>query len=82
MDKTHSEKCKQGASRRDYKAEALKYSKRGEQLPQSINTESDVRLIRELHSGGISMREIGRKFEIHHTTVWRIVNYADWKHVL
>ena len=55
--------------------------KRGNELPQAKNMPEDVRLIRELSHSGMSTREIGRKFDLHHTTVWRIVNYCDWKHI-
>jgi hypothetical protein len=55
--------------------------KRGNELPQSKLTPDDVVLIRALSADGMSFREIGRKFEIHHTTAWRIANYLDWKQV-
>lgn len=55
--------------------------KRGTQLPQSRLTEDDVKLIRELAKSGMKFRTIGEKFDIHHTTAWRVANYLDWKHV-
>lgn len=56
-------------------------TKMGNDLPQSIVTPEDVVLIRELSESGMTYREIGVKFDIHHTTAWRIANYVDWRHV-
>lgn len=55
--------------------------KRGNELPQTKLTPHDVVLIRALAESGMKYRDIGEKFEIHHTTAWRVANYYDWKHV-
>ena len=55
--------------------------KHGTELPQTKLTTEDVILIRALRNEGMKYRDIGEKFDIHHTTAWRIANYADWKHV-
>lgn len=55
--------------------------KRGEELPQTKLTAYDVVLIRQLRAHGVKYRDIGKKFDVHYTTVWRICHYADWKHV-
>jgi len=55
--------------------------KRGIDLPQTKLTPDDVILIRALAKDGMKFRTIGEKFDIHHTTAWRIANYCDWKHI-
>lgn len=51
--------------------------KHGKDLPQTKMDESDVKLIRALREDGMKYRDIGEKFDIHHTTAWRICNYLD-----
>jgi len=54
----------------------------GEDHPSATVTESDVRAIRaEAAAGGVSNRQIAKKYGVSHTTVRRIVDRQTWKHV-
>lgn len=44
-------------------------------------TEDDVRLIRALSDEGLELKEIADKFEVSHSTVWKIKNRITWKSV-
>lgn len=50
----------------------------GEHHPNAKLTDHDAELIRQLHEAGISMRRIGRKFEVSLGTIQRIVNYESY----
>jgi len=47
----------------------------GEDHPRAKLSDHEVELMRELHEGGMSCAEIGRKFEVAKSTVSLIVNY-------
>ncbi len=54
----------------------------GEQLPQSILSESDVKEIRRLHATNrFSLSRLGKMFNTVHTNIWHIVNRRSWSHV-
>lgn len=53
----------------------------GERHVFSRLTVGKVLQIRDLHKRGVGLSEIGRRFDIHHSTVWHIVNRRAWKHV-
>lgn len=55
--------------------------KTGEERHNSILTERDVLDVRELHAGGLGMREIGRSFGICHQHVGDIIRRRTWKHI-
>ena len=58
------------------------YSNPGEEHPMSKLTEVDVLEIRRLHAeGGISSKELGLKYGVHYSHIWRIVTRKRWKHV-
>ena len=55
--------------------------RRGEQMPCSKVTESDVREIRKLIAGGAKIRDVAKRFGVSHTTISRIVTRRSWRHV-
>ena len=58
------------------------YRLRGEAHGSARLTEADVRAIRELYAaGGITQREIAKRFGIHQIHVSQIVTRKNWKHV-
>lgn len=56
--------------------------KRGEESPNAILTETQVREIRTLYAaGGISFKRLGQKYGINATSVFKIVKRQAWAHV-
>jgi hypothetical protein len=63
----------------------------GSKLPQSKLDESDVRLIRQIHSEkqaeikklneGCSAKALAEKFGVHCRTIEKVLNYSTWRHV-
>jgi hypothetical protein len=53
----------------------------GERAPTSKLTDDTVRKIRDLHAGGETLAELGRKFGITDSTVSKIVKRQRWGHV-
>lgn len=54
---------------------------RGDQNGNARLTESDVLLIRQLHSKKYSHRKLGRMFGVEHCTIGCIVRRKTWRHV-
>ena len=64
---------------------------RGESLPQSKLTESQVLEIRKLHEAKqkmvaelnekFSTKGLAKLFNVHHRTIEKVISYAGWKHV-
>lgn len=54
---------------------------RGEKAGPSKLTEADVRIIRRMKKRGMNHKEISEKFEVHPTTVGKIVRRQTWKHI-
>ena len=68
----------------------MKRYKRGENAPQSLLTESDVMLIREIGDRRrdlldelslISSRKLAEKFEVSHSTIRAVLSSKNWKHI-
>lgn len=63
----------------------------GSRLPQSKLDESDVRLIRQIHSEkqaeikklnhSCSAKALAEKFGVHYRTIEKVLNYSTWRHV-
>ncbi len=74
--------CTQGENIEHAYRTGLRKSIKGEESPHSKLTEANVRHIRSMHkNGGYSTRQIARTFNISHTTVRKICNFTDWKHI-
>ena len=56
-------------------------SYRGSITHKAKLTEKLIPVIRDLHAAGITTRELGRAFGVHHTAIWQAVNYYTWNHV-
>lgn len=64
---------------------------RGEDLPQSKLTEAQVIEIRILHqtkqkliaelNKKFSTKGLAKRYNVHHRTIEKVINYAGWKHV-
>jgi DNA invertase Pin-like site-specific DNA recombinase len=54
---------------------------RGTETKNAKLTESVIPVIRELNAAGITTRELGKAFGVHHTAIWQAVNYYTWNHV-
>lgn len=54
---------------------------KGEGNGRSCLTEDNIREIRRLSNEGHIQNFIAAKFNITHTTVWKIINRRSWKHV-
>lgn len=67
---------------RKYRKHPLVARQRGQDHCRARLTDEDVRLIKMLLvCGDITMREIGEKFEVSHTTVSAISRGVRWAHV-
>lgn len=55
-------------------------TRRGENNPRAKLTESDVRLIRQLHPE-LSYRVLARKFEVSKRAVEAVLTGQSWRHV-
>jgi len=55
-------------------------TRRGEKNPRAKLTESDVRLIRQLHPD-LSYRVLAEKFEVSKRAIESIVKRKTWRHV-
>ena len=54
---------------------------RGETNGSSFLTAEDIVQIRKLYAQGHSQSALGRKFGMHHCSVWQIVHRLTWRHV-
>lgn len=59
----------------------LKRPKRGETHHNSKVTSDDVRQIRYLYDQGETVKEIGKKYNLHFATIHRIVTRQTWKDI-
>ena len=62
---------------RDAKGRQPKGIKNG----SAVLTEAQVREIRRLVAGGMSMTDTASHYGVNHATVWRVVNGKGWKHI-
>ena len=54
----------------------------GEQCSNSKLTKNDIIEIRDMwEGGGLSQRQIGKRFRVNQSTICRIVNKKQWVHV-
>lgn len=56
--------------------------KRGAEHPNSILSEADVRSIRKAHEGGVSSRDLARKYHTAQSTIWRCVHRRTYRDVI
>ena len=54
---------------------------KGEEHWKSKMKVEDVKAIREEHTGGTSITDLATKYNVHHKTVWAIINNQTWKSV-
>lgn len=52
----------------------------GSQHPMSKLTENDIVQIRQLYNNGQSATKIAKLFDVHHATIYRILNKQTWRH--
>jgi hypothetical protein len=55
---------------------------KGSQNASAVLTEDNVRLMRQLHRDGASVKEIAQRFGMNRDHTSRILNRKQWKHVL
>lgn len=53
----------------------------GERHYRAKLTADDVRLIRELASENVTIRNIAQKFGVSHHAIHQVATYKTWKHV-
>jgi len=56
----------------------VSYARRGEKNPLSKLTEKEVSEIKDLIEQGFSSRNIAKKYNITHTTIYHITNFKTW----
>lgn len=56
--------------------------RRGETAPLSKLKDDQIREMRRLREQGETVKSIAAKFGIHYQTVYKIVTYSRWKHVI
>ncbi len=54
---------------------------KGIEQGNAVLTEDQVREIRRLVAGGMSMTDTASHYGVNHATVWRVVNRKGWKHI-
>jgi len=74
--------CKENSNNRRKAKKSTKPALAGEDHPTAKLTWAQVHAIRSLSAaGGLSHAEIGRRFGVKNSSVWKIVNGRTWKHV-
>lgn len=53
----------------------------GSKNGRSKLTEADILKIRELGKTNRSLQQIGNRFGVKSTTIFRVINHQSWKHV-
>lgn len=53
----------------------------GEKSPSAKLSPTQVREIRKLFNSGLTYKEIGHKYGVGKTTIWRIANKHGWSHI-
>ena len=68
---------------KDYTPENCEWQTRTKQGRNTTRVKVTMPMAKEIrwlwNHTGLTTREIGRKFDIHHSTVWQIVNHVTWK---
>ena len=72
---------KHGLPRDEYLARNREFCKHGTDLPQSKLDADMVRQIRA-DAGTHSQRQLAKRYQVHQTTIHKILTYTTWVHVL
>jgi hypothetical protein len=70
-----------GTHKDNMKDMSLKGRRDGELNPKCKLSEEDIKVIRELHRCGSSMRSLARKFKVSKTHIGRIARNESWDHL-
>ena len=72
---------KHGLPRDKYPARNREFCKHGTDLPQSKLDADKVRQIRA-DAGTYSQRQLADRYQVHQTTIHKILTYTTWVHIL
>lgn len=66
---------------RNAKGRHLSCGVRGENVVTHKLTEADVRTMRSLHTAGVKIPSLARRFNVHYNTAYYVVRNRTWRHI-